>query len=83
MACCQSGVSRMRCLKDDLGGTHRIPCRGSAQSSAGWEILVFLGGSLLTCPGGREGLVPLHWNRSLQQTSMLKGDEHGFVNKVS
>jgi hypothetical protein len=30
MACCQSGVSRMRRLKDNLGGTRRILHGGSA-----------------------------------------------------
>ncbi len=53
MAYCQSEVSRMRCLKDNLGGTRRILCTGSAQSSAGHKILVLVGGSLFDLPGWR------------------------------
>jgi hypothetical protein len=57
-----------------------------------WDLLNLLpvakswfleGVPCLTCPGNREGLVLLHRNWSLQQTSTLEGDERGFVDKVS
>ncbi len=63
MAYCQSGVSRIRHLNDNLDGTRRILCIESAWFSANSKILVMVVGSLLDLPGSGEGLVPLHQNR--------------------
>jgi hypothetical protein len=71
MAYCQSGVSKIRRLKVNLGGTRRILHRGSAWYFANHKILIFVGGSLMNLPGGREGLVSAASEWSLKQTPML------------
>jgi hypothetical protein len=71
MEYCQSGVSKIRCFKVDLGRTCRILCRGSAWYFADCKILIFVGGSLMDLPDGGEGLVSAAPERSLQQTPML------------
>jgi hypothetical protein len=55
MAYCQREVSRMRCLKDVLGGTCRILRMGSAWPSAGCEILALVVGSLFDLAGRLRG----------------------------
>ncbi len=62
MVYCQSGVSQIRRLKVNLGGTCRIFCRGSTWYFANPKILIFAGSFLLDLPGGGEGLVLLHQN---------------------
>jgi hypothetical protein len=71
MAPCQSGVSKIRGLNTDLGGTCKIPGRGYAGNFAICKILTFVGGSLVDLPGSREGLVSCAPEQSLQQMPML------------
>jgi hypothetical protein len=78
MACCQSGVSRMRRLKDNLGGTSWILCRGSARFSAGREILMFVWDSMIDLPGRRSGTGVIMSDCCLQgiQPCKCKGEGH-------
>jgi hypothetical protein len=83
MVYCQSGVSKIRCLKVNLGGTCRILQRGSAGYFAGCEISIFVGGSLMDLPGGREGQISAAPERESSAKANAHVDERGFDIKVS